>query len=462
MVERVARASYGRLLALLAAPPATSRPPRIALARLSPRRCAAGPSRRARQSRGLAAHGGAQPAARSAAIGRAPPQGLPHRPVEAEAIDLHAIPDRRLALLFVCAHPAIDAAVRTPLMLQTVLGSEARSIARAFAIPEPTLAKRLTRAKRRIRDARIPFSIPDRSHMASRLTPVLEAIYGAYAIDWQIVSGVTPRESLATEAHYLAVLLAELLPEEPEVLGLAALLSLSLSRAAARGSKEEFIPLEEQDTARWDRALIARGESYLHRAQSAGSSVGSSWRPRSSRCTARGRPRGPPTGGRSARSTRRWPRSRPRWRRGRAGGHHRPRGGDPTAGWPPSMPSPIRRRFASSPRGRPARTCWPRRAGWKKPSRRTERRSRSPRSRRSGVTWRAGVEDSASAATLSLQARGRDVRPPVRRAEQPDLVRHRRPAARAAPDLEAHALSLERVVDGLPGFERQIRIPLRA
>ncbi|HEY5088218.1 MAG TPA: sigma factor [Gemmatimonadaceae bacterium] len=103
-------------------------------------------------------------------------------------LDPDAIPDRRLALLFVCAHPAIDPVVRTPLMLQTVLGFDAEQIALAFAIPTSTLAQRLVRAKRRIRDAGIPFVIPDRSQMPARLAPVLEAIYGAYAIgrDWQM------------------------------------------------------------------------------------------------------------------------------------------------------------------------------------------------------------------------------------------------------------------------------------
>ncbi|HEY2165149.1 MAG TPA: DUF6596 domain-containing protein, partial [Gemmatimonadaceae bacterium] len=181
-------------------------------------------------------------------------------------IDPDAIPDRRLALLFVCAHPAIDPAVRTPLMLQTVLGFDADDIGRAFLVPPATMAQRLVRAKRRIHDARIPFAIPDRSQVPERLTPVLEAIYGAYAIDFSLVAGTAERESLSGEAHYLATTLAELLPDEPEVLGLAALISLSLARRDARGSSEDFVPLDEQDPSRWDSDLIALGERYLHRA----------------------------------------------------------------------------------------------------------------------------------------------------------------------------------------------------
>lgn len=188
-----------------------------------------------------------------------------------DEIDPDAIPDRRLALLFVCAHPAIDPAARTPLMLQTVLGFDADDIGGAFLVPAATMAQRLVRAKRRIRDARIPFSIPDRAQMPARLIPVLEAIYGAYAIDFSIVAGTSPRESLSAEAHFLAVTVAELLPDEPEALGLAALISLSLARRDARSTDDEFVPLDEQDSSRWNSELIALGEQYLERASTLGS-----------------------------------------------------------------------------------------------------------------------------------------------------------------------------------------------
>ena len=186
------------------------------------------------------------------------PAVLPDEP------DPDAIGDRRLELMFVCAHPAIEAGIRTTLMLQTVLGVDARDVAAAFAVPAPTMAQRLVRAKRRIHDARIPFRIPGRDEVPGRLPPVLEAVYGAYAIDWR---GAAPevRGSLTGDALTLALLLARLLPE-PEVLGLAALLCFSVARADAREVDGAFVPLDEQDVARWDTALIERGEALLRRA----------------------------------------------------------------------------------------------------------------------------------------------------------------------------------------------------
>ncbi len=176
---------------------------------------------------------------------------------------LGTIPDQRLALMFVCAHPALDAAVHTPLMLQTVLGFDAADIGRCYLMSPAALAQRLVRAKRKIKETRIAFVIPSRADMPQRLPSVLEAIYGAYALDWL---HAPDEQDLCGEALFLARLLADLLPTEAEVLGLAALMSYAHSRRNARLVGTVYTPLTEQNYDRWDHAMVASGDDYLRRA----------------------------------------------------------------------------------------------------------------------------------------------------------------------------------------------------
>lgn len=183
------------------------------------------------------------------------------------------IPDHRLALMFVCAHPAIDAAIRAPLILQVVLGMDAKTIASAFLMSPAAMGKRLVRAKDKIRHAGIAFSIPVRDDLPVRLGAVLDAIYAAFSEGWTDPGGAdAARRHLTGEALFLARLVSELAPQEPEALGLLALmLHAQARRGARRDAAGEFTPFAEQDLALWDGPMIAEAEALLRRAGALGS-----------------------------------------------------------------------------------------------------------------------------------------------------------------------------------------------
>jgi predicted RNA polymerase sigma factor len=183
------------------------------------------------------------------------------------------IPDRRLALLFACAHPAMDTGIRAPLMLQVVLGLDAKTIASAFLLSPAAMGKRLGRAKERIRQAGIPFRIPEREELAGRLDAVLEAIYAAFAEGWSDPGGTdVARRELTGEALFLARLVVELIPEEAEARGLLALmLHAEARRRARRNADGEYVQLAKQDTKLWDWQMIGEAEDLLRRAGGLGS-----------------------------------------------------------------------------------------------------------------------------------------------------------------------------------------------
>lgn len=275
LAERVARESYGRLLALLTARTRDVAAAEDALADAFAAALTAWPRAgapdnpeawlfaAARRKLIDAARRGQTAAAGEAEIVR----GIEE--MEA-AVSEREAPDRRLGLMFACAHPEIDSAARTPLMLQTVLGLSGERIAAAFLVAPAAMSQRLVRAKKRIAEARIPFDVPPPSEWSARLDGVLQAIYAAYAEGWADAEGVDPdRVALAEEAIWLAGVLAQQVPNEPEALGLLALLLHLEARRPARRVDGKFVPLEQQDVSLWRTAMQGEAEMLLLKAAEA-------------------------------------------------------------------------------------------------------------------------------------------------------------------------------------------------
>jgi predicted RNA polymerase sigma factor len=203
-----------------------------------------------------------------AADARRMAEGLPH--------DLRAdaeIPDHRLALMFACAHPAIETGIRAPLMLQAVLGLDAATIASAFLVSPAAMGQRLTRAKSKMRLAGIPFRVPDTAELPGRTAAVLDAVYAAFSEGWSDASGAdVARRDLADEALFLGWLVTELMPGDAEALGLHALmLHAEARRRARRGPDGAYVPLDEQDPSLWASDMIDEAEARLRRASTLGS-----------------------------------------------------------------------------------------------------------------------------------------------------------------------------------------------
>ena len=268
VIARAARESYGRLLAYLAV-----------------------------RSRDLVSCEDALADAFTAALRTWPERGIPDQPdawllavarrrlvdqgrhqqvrdraVEALVMQATEPPDsdERLPLLFVCAHPAIDPQARTPLMLQVVLGLDAATIARSFLVSPASMAKRLVRAKQKIKQAGISFEVPERAQWAPRVSAVLNAIYAAFGRGFDL--GTVPADAALAEdrrreALHLAEMVATLIPDEPEAWGLLALMChIEARREASRNPEGDFVPLDEQDPAQWDATRLTEAERALTRA----------------------------------------------------------------------------------------------------------------------------------------------------------------------------------------------------
>jgi RNA polymerase sigma factor (sigma-70 family) len=192
----------------------------------------------------------------------------------AEALLLHRtddeevgpVRDDQLRMVFTCCHPALSPLAQTALTLRLLGGLEVPEIARAYVVPEATISQRIVRAKKKIRDAGIPYRVPEASELPDRLPPVLTVLYLIFNEGYAATTGPLLRTDLSAEAVRLARSLAELMPDEPEVLGLLALMLLVEARRAARvGPSGELVTLAEQDRSRWDPDLIAEGHELVRR-----------------------------------------------------------------------------------------------------------------------------------------------------------------------------------------------------
>ena len=273
LAERVARESYGRLIALLSARTRDVAAAEDALADAFAAALVAWPRAGAPDNPEAWLFAAAKrkliDAARRAKTAAGGEAEIMRGLEELEAdMSARAIPDQRLGLMFACAHPAIEASVRTPLMLQAVLGFSAERIAAAFLLEPAAMGQRLVRAKKKIRDAGLGFEMPGPELWRPRIDAVLDAIYAAFASGWSDPLGVdAERVGLADEAIWLGRVLVSQAPDEAEALGLLALmLHLEARRRARRDSEQRYVPLDEQDTTLWDRALIEEAELTLHRA----------------------------------------------------------------------------------------------------------------------------------------------------------------------------------------------------
>ncbi len=270
-VEAVARRSYGKLVALLASQTRNVEAAEDALADALASALAHWPT----HGNPANPEGWLLAAARHKVLDAIRRRGTaeratPHLTLLAEEVDDASsdgreIPDHRLALMFACAHPAIEVGVRAPLILQVVLGLDAKRIASAFLTSSGTIGQRLTRAKNKIRQAGIPFRIPERQELPNRLDAVLDAIYAVFSEGWADSGGSdVVRRDLAEEALFLGRLVTELLPDAAEAFGLLALmLYVEARRTARRDDRGEYVPLTDQDPARWDSAMIRDAEALL-------------------------------------------------------------------------------------------------------------------------------------------------------------------------------------------------------